>query len=233
MSTLWREGGRMSDYLEGMRAARFVQAQVLDETGAYREGYGSAIKASGIIDINALALMQNVKGDRDEDPDGYDAGFAAARETIRQLGVKSASFRAGFASELRAVDVKAEFERSVSTRVEEKLAERKYIVHLVEWKVAKAKGLVDETTHPDPRIRDAANLKFIADFDERADFERRVENKMLDMRIANGEVMFEPMTPEESLVAKERFWRGAMKTASPPDPHRPAWRSYETKDGPV
>ena len=180
----------MTDVESGAAAARFVLSKVLDETAPFREGFGSAIKASGIVDINALALFQNVKGDHDQDRDGYDLGFRAASETIRQLVVKSATFRAGFASELRVVDVKAEFERSVSTRVEEKLAERKYIVHLVEWKVAKAKGLADETTHPDPRIRNAANLKFIADFDERADIAHRAETKMLNARIASGAPIF-------------------------------------------
>jgi hypothetical protein len=127
----------------------------------------------------------------------------------------------------------AEFQRAVRERVEQKLAERKHIAALVEWKVAKAKGLADETTHPDSRIRHAANLKYIADFDERAEIEGRVSRKMLDYANANGAVLYEPMTKEEFLAAKDRFWSGEMKTASRSDPSRPAWRRFETKDGPV
>jgi hypothetical protein len=122
----------------------------------------------------------------------------------------------------------AEFRREVAVRVEEKLAERKYIAALVEWKIANKKGLADQTSHPDSRIRNAANLKFIADYDAAADFSRRVETKMLNMRIARGEMPYEPMTKEEFLAAKERFWSGEMKTASRSDPN-PPWRRYETK----
>jgi hypothetical protein len=82
-------------------------------------------------------------------------------------------------------------------------------------------------------LEPAANLKFIADFDERADIARRVEAKMLNSRIARGAVPYEPMTPEEASAAKANFWSGEMKTASSADPNRPAWRRFETKDGPV
>jgi hypothetical protein len=220
----------------GRYAVHDLMINLAGETGTFNRGYAAGVKTQGIRGP-FMSVIDGKSADGEDDPDGYDAGFEAAHETVRQLAMRSADFQAGWIYELRRpIEEQAkarEVDTAVFKRVEVKLAEQNYIKALVAWKVAKAKGLADETTHPDPRIRDAANLKFIADFDERADFERRVENKMLDMRIARGEMMYEPMTHEESLAAKDRFWSGQMKTASPSDPNRPAWRRFETKDGPM
>ncbi len=189
---MWKGAGCvMSDYLDGQAAARFVLSQVMQESGAYREGYGSAIKASGIGDINALALMQNVKGDRDGDPDDYDFGFRAARETIRQVVAKSAEFRAGFASELRVVGVKAEFDAAVERRADVLYRDHKAIQAIAD-RLAAGRRLDDRGIGLTARHRFDIEVELRAIEKVRAvkDFEERVQKKLFEHRIAIGTAEF-------------------------------------------
>jgi hypothetical protein len=181
----------MSDYLEGQTAARFVQGQVLEETAPYREGYGSAIKASGIVDINALALMQNIKGDRDEDPDGYDLGFGAARETIRQVVAKSAEFRAGFTFVLRVVDTKAEFDAAVTTRVEQKMSDHK-VVQSKAARIIAGRRLGTDGIGLTAAYRRAIEVELLVidKVAEAKDLQQRVQKKLFAAKIKAGTAEF-------------------------------------------
>ncbi len=217
----------MTDFESGVATARFVLSQVMEESGPYREGYGSAIKASGIADINALALMQSVKGDRDEDPDGYDLGFEAARETMRQLAVKSAAFRAGVASELRVVDVKAEFDTAVARKAAAIYTETKVIKAKADRLIA-GRSLGDDGIGLTAAHRRAIEVELRVIDKVRAvkDFEQRVQRKIFAAKIKAGTAEF---IDSHGAVFKS----GEGPTLAQRRMQRLAYFAGDTKDAPV
>ena len=220
----------MTDFTDGRDSARFVLSQVLDESAPYREGYGSAIKASG-LDLNALALLQNVKGDRDDDPDGFNAGFASARETIRQVFAKSAAFKAGFASELRVVDVKAEFDAVVAAKIEQKLADH-YEVKRIAVRLMAGRMLNDRGVGLTAKLREQIEVgrRVIEKMADRRDLEQRVAKKLFEREIAAGRALFVDSngavfkSGEGPTTAQRKMQRIAYFTKDAP--------VLETRDGP-
>jgi len=87
------------------------------------------------------------------------------------------------------VSERAEIEREVARRVEEKLAEHHYFAALVEWKLAQARG---DSSVPKPRSPavDAAELVLIEAREREADFKALVDRKVQDAKVARGDAVF-------------------------------------------
>jgi hypothetical protein len=152
----------MSDFEEGRASLHFVMTSLANETAKFRDGYAAFMRTKG-DDSATIGLSLDHKSDDDEDdPDGYSLGFAAGRETFRQLAARSADFKAGWSYELRRPleeqERAREFDRAVSKRADVLYREQKHFTALVEYKAATLRD-PNQKSVPAPRTPDLDRLE--------------------------------------------------------------------------
>jgi hypothetical protein len=120
-----------------------------------------------------------------------------------------------------ALDDRKAFDRAVAKRVEEKLAEHRYVAALVEWKMAQARG---DSSVPKPRSPavDAAELALIEARDFRARVDHRVAQMIQESRGADGEYV----TPSNA-PTREAWLAGLGKSVADCETKD---RAFETRD---
>src|SRR6266851_10407740 len=89
-----------SNFDRGRYAVNDLMIHLAGETGTFNRGYAAGIRAQGISGP-FMTVIDGKSADGEADPDGFDTGFEAAHETVRQLATRSAQFREGWSYELR------------------------------------------------------------------------------------------------------------------------------------